>query len=259
MNGHLRSAQMAKGAPMTILSELVGTVARVTGMSTQAVALLARHAREAGLIVMSGRGPSAASMGPADAANLLIAVSTTKHAIEVPKAIPLYRQLVAYERDQTGKRHSIEGVAEFGDALEQLILAAGTGRFPNPFLGKAISRELEQDFTQGKVEIAIRFSVTFVAAALRIVRRVSDDGLPDFPTLESARIELAFDFFPPKRSRARVSHIRIELRSGGSYQLIRDVPIVANLIEEAVVGHRAFREIGQLIAPIVGEPRDTNR
>jgi hypothetical protein len=243
---------------MAILSELVSTVAKATGMSTAAVALLARHAREAGLIAMSGRGPSAATMGPADGANLLIAVSTTKHATEVPKAVPLYRQLVAYERDQTGKRHPLEGVAELGDVLEQIILAAGAGRFPNPFLGKAISTQLNEDFSQGKVEIAIRFSVTFVAAALRIVRRVSNDGLPSFPALESARVELAFDFFPPKRGRARVSHIKIELRSGGSYQLIRDLPIVANLIEEAVVGHQAFRAIGQLIAPTVGEPRDTN-
>jgi hypothetical protein len=242
---------------MAILSELVSTVAKETGMGIPAVALLARHAREGGFIAMSGRGPSAATMGPADAANLLIAVCTTKHATEVPKAIPLYRQLVAYERDQTGKRHPVEGVAELGDVLEQLILAAGTGRFPNPFLGKAISKELDEDFAQGKVEIAIRFSVTFVAAAVRIVRRVPNDGLPDFPTLESACVALAFDFFPPKRGRARVSHIRIELRSGGSYQLIRQ-PIVADLIEEAVVGHRAFRAIGQLTAPIVGEPRDTN-
>ena len=55
---------------MAILSELVTTVAKVSGMDQATVALIARHAREAGLIAMSGRGPSAASMGPTDAANL---------------------------------------------------------------------------------------------------------------------------------------------------------------------------------------------
>jgi hypothetical protein len=51
---------------MAILSELVTTVAKVSGMDQATVALIARHAREAGLIAMSGRGPSAASMGLTD-------------------------------------------------------------------------------------------------------------------------------------------------------------------------------------------------
>src|SRR5262249_46439956 len=153
-------------------------------------------AREAGLIAMSGRGPSAASMGLSDGANLLIATATTEHASEAARAIPLYRQLVPYERESTGKRHPIEGMAELGDVIEQLIHAAGTGRFPDPFLGKKTSAQLDEDFAQGKIEIATRFSITFVAAALRIVMRVPRDGLPDFPFLESAPVVFAFDFFP---------------------------------------------------------------
>jgi hypothetical protein len=227
---------MAEGT-MATLSELVTTVAQVTGMDPAAVALSARHAREVGLIAMSGRGPAAASMGLADVANLLIAINTTKHASEVARAIPLYRQLVPYERDTKGNRHALEGVERLGEIMEQLIRAAGTGIFPDPFLGKRTPAKLKDDFAQGKVWILTKFNATFVAAVLRIVSQITGDGLPDYPPLDSAPVVLAFDFFP----RAR--------RGSVPYQLFRGPGVLGSRIEEVTIGHRTYRAIGQLIEP----------
>jgi hypothetical protein len=231
---------------MAVLSELVNTVAKVTGMDAATVALIARHAREAGLIAMSGRGPSAASMRPTDAANLLIAINTVHQASSVGRVIPLYRQCVPYERDAQGNRHVVEGVARLGEIMEQLIRAAGTGIFPDPFLGKQISAQVKDDFAQGNLWIGMKFNVTFIAAALRIVAREAGDGLPNYPLLDSARAVLAFDFFFPTRR-----------RSGVLPKFFR-VDFMGNRFEELTIGHYTFRAVGQLIAPIVGEPRDTN-
>jgi hypothetical protein len=228
---------MAEGI-MATLSELVNTVAVVTGMDAAAVALPARHAREAGLIAMSGRGPSAASMRLSDAANLLIAINTTKHASEVARAIPLYRQLVPYERDAEGNRRALERVGRFGEIMELLIRAAGTGIFPDPFLGKRTPAQVKDDFAQGKILILTKFNVTFVAAALRIVTEVTGDGLPNYPILDSAPVVLAFDFFPPARRRDDVP-----------YQTFRQPGVLGSRIEEVTIGPRTYRAIGQLIEP----------
>jgi hypothetical protein len=230
---------MAKGDHMATLSELVDTVAKVTGMDPATVALLARHAREAGLIAMRGRGPSAAAMGLTDAANLLIAVNTVQHASEVARAVPLYRQCVPYERDAQGNRHALDGVGRLGEIMEQLIRAAGTGIFPDPFLGKQISPQVKGDFAQGKLWIGAQFNVTFVAAALRIVPREAGDGLPNYPLLDSARAVLAFDFFFPTRRRKGVLH-----------KFFRGPGIMGNRIEEMTIGHQTFRAVGQLIEPV---------
>jgi hypothetical protein len=236
---------------MATLSELVNTVAKATGLDQSSVALIARHAREAGLIAMSGRGPSAASMGLTDAVNLLIAVNTVKHASEVARAIPLYRQLVPYERDAKGHRHVLEGVGRFGEILEQLTLAAGTGIFPDPFLGKQTSSQVKNDFAQGKIQIAAKFNVTFVAAALRIVKPVVRDRLPDYPPLDSIPGVLAFDFFPPAQRRGvPYQYFRGPGALGNRVEFLVPVTIgIGNRIEEMIIGHPTFRAIGQLIAP----------
>jgi hypothetical protein len=230
---------------MAILSELVTTVAKVSGMDQATVALIARHAREAGLIAMSGRGPSAASMGPTDAANLLIAVNTTKHASEVARAIPLYRTLVAQERDARGYRHAIEAVGTLGEVIEQLISAAAVGIFPDPLLGRKPSKQMKDDFARSNVQMVIRFNVSFVAAALRFVTPTPGDGLPDYPPLDSAPVVAAFDFFPPIRGQSRKE---VGVRSRGAYVLLRGAT-VANRIEETIIGHRTIQAVGQLIAP----------
>jgi hypothetical protein len=241
---------------MAILSELVSTVAKVSGMDLASIALIARQAREAGLIATSGRGPSAASMGLTDAANLLIAVNTVKHAREVARAIPLYRQLVPYERDPKGNRHALEGVGRLGEVIENLIHAAAVGTFPDPFLGKKMSVQLKDDFARRNAGIVMKFNVTFVAAALRIMKRIPQDGLPDYPPLDLAPVVLVFDFFPPTRRRSPST--RIELRSGPGYQMFR-TGIIGSRIEETTIGHRTFREIGQLIEPTTAEHRQEDQ
>jgi hypothetical protein len=70
---------------------------------------------------------------------------------EVARAVPLYRQCVPYERDAQGNRHALDGVGRLGEIMEQLIRAAGTGIFPDPFLGKQISPQVKGNFAQGKL------------------------------------------------------------------------------------------------------------
>jgi hypothetical protein len=66
---------------MATLSELADAVAEAEGMDPATVTLIARYAREAGFIQKKGRGPSAAHMGVADAADLLIAVNSSGGAL----------------------------------------------------------------------------------------------------------------------------------------------------------------------------------
>jgi hypothetical protein len=232
---------------MAILSELVTTVARVSGMDAATVALIARHAREAGLIAMSGRGPSAAAMGLSDAANLLIAVNTTKRVSEVARAIPFYRHLIPHERDAKGYRHTLEGVGTLGEVIEQLIRATALGIFPDPFLGKRPSVQVRDDFAQGKIWMAMKFNISFVAAALRFASKIPGDGLPDYPPMESAPVVLAFDFFPQViRGPRRPPWVGV--RNRGAYLTFRE-GTVFDRIEEAIIGYKTFQLIGQLIAP----------
>ena len=76
---------------MTTLSQLVDVVAAVEGLDGDRVAAVARAVREAGLIATYGRGTSAAKMGLADAANLLIAVNAAETARGAPEIVRRYR------------------------------------------------------------------------------------------------------------------------------------------------------------------------
>jgi hypothetical protein len=235
---------------MAVLSELVNTVAKVTGVDRASVTLIARYAREAGLIAMSGRGSSAATMGLTDAANLLIAVNTVKHASEVARAVPLYRQLVPYERDAKGKRHAREGIRRFGEIMEQLIHAAGTGILPDPFLGKQTPPQVKDEFARGKIQLVMKFNVTFVAAALRIVPAIARDRLPDFPPLDSIPAVFAFDFFPPAHRRYGVGYQYFRGPGALGNRIEFLVPVtVGNRTEETIIGHQTFQAVGRLIAP----------
>jgi hypothetical protein len=74
----------------------------------------ARSVREAGLITSRGRGPSAAEMNEADAANLLIAVNAAETARAAPDTVRRFRAL----------RMSHENQRAFGAVLEEMIAAA---------------------------------------------------------------------------------------------------------------------------------------
>src|SRR5262244_3366259 len=78
---------------MANLSELVSGLSVVTGVPEATVFAYGRFAREAGLIAQRGRGRGAATMGPEDAANLVIAVGGTAVTREGGEAINIYRPM----------------------------------------------------------------------------------------------------------------------------------------------------------------------
>jgi hypothetical protein len=99
---------------MASLGALIETVADAEGVDSQRVAAFARSIREAGLITSRGRGPSAAEMSEADAANLLIAVNAAETARAAPDTVRRFRAL----------RISHENPCAFGPVLEEMIAAA---------------------------------------------------------------------------------------------------------------------------------------
>jgi hypothetical protein len=124
---HLSYSQMATWrAIVATLSELVTVVARVEALDQANLTLIARAAREAGLIKTSGRGLSAAQMGLTDAANLLIAANVSSVVHEAPGAIIAYRDLEGWEGtfdpySRAKKRESARKLGAFGAFLEELL------------------------------------------------------------------------------------------------------------------------------------------
>src|SRR5258707_4983333 len=113
---------------MATLTELVEAVAEAEGMDSASVALIARYAREAGFIQKKGRGPSAAHMGVADAANLLIAVNASGSAREAPDVIPVYRDLIAAELLYAHEKRAPKIYGSFAEAIELLLQSAVEGK-----------------------------------------------------------------------------------------------------------------------------------
>ena len=103
---------------MATLSQLVGIVATVEGLDRDRVGAIARAVREANLIDTHGRGTSAAHMGVADAANLLIAVNAAETARSAPEIVRRYRA------SQTNNSRRLQ----FGVILQEMIAAAKTRR-----------------------------------------------------------------------------------------------------------------------------------
>lgn len=81
-------------------SRLVDVVAALAGLDVDRVGALARAIREAELIATHGRGTSAAKMGVADAANLLIAVNAADTARGAPDLVRRYRALRTNDKKQ---------------------------------------------------------------------------------------------------------------------------------------------------------------
>jgi len=143
---------------MATLSELVDAIAEAEAMDPATVALIARYAREAGFIQKKGRGPSAAHMGVADAANLLIAVNASGAAREAPDVIPVYRDLIATEFLWAHEKRAPKIYGSFGNALELIIESAIEGKLPSIFLSQDVPSALCDAFQQGNVSISIHFS-----------------------------------------------------------------------------------------------------
>jgi hypothetical protein len=221
---------------MATLSDLVAVTAKVEGLDPGSVALYARHMREAGLIKTSGRGTSAAVMGLLDAANLLIGVNTAKSAPEAPRAIRQFRDLHAYEfRSETDPRPDSDWGA-LGDAIEQLIMASGIGRIPEPFFG-TLNLDLQEAFSKGDLHIELTFNTTKVSAAIKIWLLPGKDAVdPDAPERWVARAqpEISLLFSSPKpRGPPRAK------KQGRT----------ADRTEEVTIGYMTFRAVGKLILP----------
>ena len=220
---------------MATLSDLVAVTAKVEGLDPGSVALYARHMREAGLIKTGGRGTSAAVMGLPDAANLLIGVNTAKSAPEAPQAIRQFRDLHAYEfRSETDPRPESDWGA-LGDAIEQLIMASGIGKIPEPFFG-TLNLDLQEAFSNGDVHIELTFNTTKISATIKIWllpgKDVVDSDAPErWVTRASPEISLLFSSKPRGPPRANKQER------------------TADRTEEVTIGYRTFRAVGKLILP----------
>jgi hypothetical protein len=221
---------------MATLSDLVAVTAKVEGLDPASVALYARQIREAGLIKTSGRGTSAAVMGLPDAANLLIGVNTAKSAPQAPAAVRLFRDLHAFEfRSEADPRPESDWGA-LGDAIEQLIMAAGTGNIPEPFFGTIIP-DIEEAFSSGDVYIGLTFNTTKVSATIKIWSLPGKDAVdPDAPDRWVAQVspDISLLFSSPRprgppRARKRER--------------------ATDRTEEVTIGYRTFRAVGKLILP----------
>lgn len=216
---------------MATLSELVEVTAKVEAIDPATVALIGRYLREAGLIVKRGRGPSAAHMGWTDAANMLIAINAAKNAADAARTVQAYRRLRA-EQDEP-PISEISRDFTFGEAIEQLLMTAGSGELPNPFLGVPdeipVWHELSDDFSTGAVHVELRFrtnapsALLRVAIALPLARSFGPEVTP--PPLILVRFSPQKVRGPPKARRHQ---------SG-------------DRLEETTIGFRTLSAVGKLI------------
>jgi hypothetical protein len=190
---------------MATLGELVEIIARYEGLDPATVRLIARHVREAGLITTGGRGPSAAQMNFADAANLLIAVNASVVAREAPEIVREYRRLKAWTSDRT--------LGEFGDALEKLIDALSTTHtLPKVYLSVPMPALLSQQHIR---KVQLTFQRPEARANLEISVYNSWEMQMRFPTSPSRLSEMTarkankvtcinFDFSVPQDEQQKV-------------------------------------------------------
>ena len=177
---------------MATLSELVDAVAEAEAMDSATVALIARYAREAGFIQKKGRGPSAAHMGVADAANLLIAVNASGAAREAPDVIPVYRDLIAAEFRYAHEKRAPKIYGSFGEAIELLLQSAIEGKLPETFLSLDVPGVLRDTFQQGNAQISISFNRPEPRASIGITGERSPQDL--------ARLKQWVDEIAPHRA-----------------------------------------------------------
>jgi hypothetical protein len=220
---------------MATLTELVDTIAAVEGVDPATVGLIARYVREAGLITMRGRGPAAASMGPTDAANLLIAVNATKNATEAATVVSAYRELESHEFRIKGDPRPAQKYGTLGEAIEQLIHATGVGELPELFLGQEVPYDLQEAFSKSDIHIDLKFRTSNPSAFLRIAPLLESDVLaPSMAEEWLATVpvwSIAFVFSPPKLHRSP----RERKNKNG------------DRIEDTTIGYRTLRAVGKLI------------
>lgn len=220
---------------MATLSELAEVIAEVEGVDHATVAWIGRSLREAGLVAKRGRGPSAAQMGWSDATNLLIAVNATRNAAEAVKAALRYRRFLPDKDQFSDVQGRMNRDFTLGEAIEQLLMAAGSGELPNPFLGTPDEASnwhyLSDIFAAAEVNVDLRFTTNAPSALLRVAPELH--FAPGFGTPENrASIPaLVLLHFSPRKVRDPPN---AQGRSGDRR-------------EETTIGFRTLREVGRLI------------
>jgi hypothetical protein len=152
---------------MASISELASAIAKAEGVDPPTVALIARYVREAGFIQKKGRGPSAANMLTADAANLLIAVNASTSTARAAAVVPIYRDLVAVQ--WTGKEPTSKIGGTFGEALERLVDSAIAGALPDRLLSAVVPKPVRDAFEQGRAELSVTFEKPNPMAEIKIL------------------------------------------------------------------------------------------
>jgi hypothetical protein len=180
-----RSPSVRLAFGMATLSQLVDAIATVEGLDRERVGAIARAVREAELIATHGRGTSAAHMGVADAANLLIAVNAAETARSAPEIVRRYR----------ASRTSNKKQLEFGPTFEGMIAAAGTRRLADHLmdLGFGPAGDLREKLghAREKFDLRIEFlgSRPLVVIECRIPISAMPKPLPFYPRDSTARAQ----------------------------------------------------------------------
>jgi len=170
---------------MATLSQLVDVVAAVEGLDRERVGAIARVVREAGLIATHGRGTSAAQMGLADAANLLIAVNAAETARSAPEIVRRYRASRTNDRKQL----------EFGLTFEAMIAAAERRRLADHLmsLGFGPAGDLREKLGDAREKFDLRIEFTgsrpLVIIECRIPMSAMPKFLPFYPRDSTARAQ----------------------------------------------------------------------
>jgi hypothetical protein len=170
---------------MATLSELVDVVATVEGLDRDRVGAIARAVREAGLIATHGRGTSAAHMGVADAANLLIAVNAAETARSAPEIVRRCR----------ASRTNDSRQLQFGATLEEMIAAAKTRRLADHLMdiGFGPKGDLRERLGHAREEFELRIefigSPPLIVIECRIPISAMPIPLPFYPRGSTARAQ----------------------------------------------------------------------
>jgi hypothetical protein len=170
-----------------------------------------------------------------DAANMLIAVNATRNTADAARAASAFRrfrpdenQFPEFWQDRMNRDFTL------GEAIEQLLVAAGTSKPPTPFLGTTDYYELSEAFETGEVDVELRFRTNAPSVFLRIAQELS--LAPGFgeatPELRATIPTLVSVHFSPRKARDP-PHTRND-ESG-------------DRVEETTIGFRTLREVGRLI------------
>jgi hypothetical protein len=216
---------------MATLTELGKVISEVEGIDPARVAWISRSLREAGLISKHGRGPSAAHMGWTDAANLLIGVNAARNAANAAKATLAYRRFrpdeLQFPEFSQGRRSRD---FTLGQAIEQLLVAAGTQELPKSFLGAPGDDDdlMSEMFAASQVRVELRFR-TNAPSALLLVGQTFEGETLESTAISSALVSMHF-----------------------SSRKVRDPPDArhdrsGDCLEETTIGFRTLREVGKLI------------